>query len=63
MSDWSSDPFTLLFHLSKPIHFDLFEARMGIEGVIAELAAKKRTEEDLQTMEAALQRDEISFGE
>ena len=56
MSDWSSDPFSLLFHLSKPIQIDLFEARMGIEGIIAELAAKKRTEEDLQAMEAALQK-------
>ena len=53
MSDWSSDPFSLLFHLRKPIQIDLFEARKGIEGIIAELAAKKRTEEDLQTMEAA----------
>ncbi len=56
MSDWSSDPFSLLFHLSRPIHIDLFEARRGIEGVITELAAKKRTEEDLQNMEAALQK-------
>ncbi|HSB05106.1 MAG TPA: FadR/GntR family transcriptional regulator [Thermodesulfobacteriota bacterium] len=56
MSDWSSDPFSLLFHLSKPIHIDLFEARMGIEGIIAELAAKKRTEEDLQAMEATLRK-------
>jgi GntR family transcriptional regulator, transcriptional repressor for pyruvate dehydrogenase complex len=56
MSDWSSDPFSLLFNLSRPLHIDLFEARMGIEGIIAELAAKKRTEEDLQTMEAALQK-------
>jgi GntR family transcriptional repressor for pyruvate dehydrogenase complex len=56
ISDWSPDPFSLLFHLRKPTHFDLFEARMGIEGVIAELAAKKRTEEDLQKMEIALQK-------
>ena len=56
ISDWSSDPFSLLFHLSKPLHIDLFEARMGIEGIIAELAAKKRTETDLQNMEAALQK-------
>ena len=56
MSDWSSDPFSLLFDLSKPVHIDLFEARMGIEGVIAELAAKKRTEEDLQVMGAALRK-------
>ncbi len=55
MSNWSSDPFSLLFNLSKPVHIDLFEARMGIEGIIAELAAKKRTREDLQAMEAALQ--------
>lgn len=55
MGDWSSDPFSLLFNLSKPVHIDLFEARMGIEGIIAELAAKKRTEVDLQAMEAALQ--------
>jgi GntR family transcriptional regulator, transcriptional repressor for pyruvate dehydrogenase complex len=56
MSDWSSDPFSLLFNLSRPLHIDLFEARMGIEGIIAELAAKKRTEEDLQAMGAALQK-------
>ncbi len=56
LSDWSSDPFSLLFNLSRPFHIDLFEARMGIEGVITELAAKKRTEEDLQKMEAALQK-------
>ena len=55
MNDWSSDPFSLLFNLSRPLHIDLFEARMGIEGIIAELAAKKRTEEDLRAMEAALQ--------
>jgi GntR family transcriptional regulator, transcriptional repressor for pyruvate dehydrogenase complex len=54
MSSWSSDPFSLLFNLSKPVHIDLFEARMGIEGIIAELAAKKRTREDLEAMEAAL---------
>jgi GntR family transcriptional repressor for pyruvate dehydrogenase complex len=56
MNDWSSDPFSLLFNLSRPLHIDLFEARMGIEGIIADLAAKKRTEEDLQAMEAALQK-------
>ncbi len=55
LSKWSSDPFSLLFHLSKPVHIDLFEARMGIEGVIVELAAKKRKEEDLRKMEKALQ--------
>ncbi len=55
LSTWSSDPFSLLFHLSKPVHIDLFEARMGIEGVIVELAAKKRKEDDLQNMEKALQ--------
>ena len=56
MSDWSSDPFSLLFHLRKPIQIDLFEARMGIEGIIAELAAKKRTEDDLGKMAAALEK-------
>jgi len=63
MSDWSSDPFSLLFHLRQPIHLDLFEARMGIEGVIAELAAKKRTEEDLRAMEHALQRMRSRLGD
>ena len=63
MSDWSSDPFSLLFHLSKPIHIDLFEARMGIEGIIAELAAKKRTEEDLRAMETALQEMRSHLGD
>lgn len=56
MSSWSSDPFSLLFHLSKPVHLDLFEARMGIEGVIAELAAEKRTDADLLAMERALEK-------
>jgi GntR family transcriptional regulator, transcriptional repressor for pyruvate dehydrogenase complex len=56
MSGWSSDPFSLLFHLSRPIHIDLFEARMGIEGIIAELAAEKRTDADLLAMERALEK-------
>ena len=56
LSDWSSDAFSLLFHLSRPLHLDLFEARMGIEGIIVELAAKKRTDEDLRRMDLALER-------
>ncbi len=56
LSTCSSDPFSLLFHLSKPVHIDLFEARMGIEGIIVELAAKKRNQEDLRNMEKALKR-------
>lgn len=55
ISNLSSDSFSLLFHLNKSIHIDLFEARKGIEGVITELAAKKRTKEDLEKMKAALQ--------
>lgn len=63
MSDWSSDPFSLLFNLNRPVHIDLFEARMGIEGIIAELAAKKRTEEDLKNMEVALQNMRSNLGD
>jgi GntR family transcriptional regulator, transcriptional repressor for pyruvate dehydrogenase complex len=54
LSNWDHEPFSLLFDLRKELHIDLFEARMGIEGVIAELAARKRTEEDLREMESAL---------
>jgi GntR family transcriptional repressor for pyruvate dehydrogenase complex len=56
MSDWSADPYSLLFSLRQPMQVELFEARMGIEGVLAELAARKRTEKDLERMEAALQK-------
>lgn len=55
LDSWSSDPFSLLFELGKPLHIDLFEARKGIEGILAELAAEKRSDEDLRTMESALQ--------
>ena len=51
---WSHEAFSLFFDLNPSIHLDLFEARLGIEGFIAELAAKKRTEDDLKRMEAAL---------
>jgi GntR family transcriptional regulator, transcriptional repressor for pyruvate dehydrogenase complex len=56
MSDWSADPFSLLFSLRQPMQVELFEARKGIEGILAELAAKKRTAADLEKMEAALQK-------
>lgn len=56
LSTWSSDPFSLLFELRKEFSLDLLEARMWIEGIIAEWAAQKRNEEDLRSMERALQR-------
>ena len=56
LSSWSSDAFSLLFNLRTSVHIDLFEARIGIEGVVAELAAKKRSDEDLKRMELALQK-------
>lgn len=58
LSNWENDPFSLLFNLRKSIHIDLFEARIGIEGVVAELAATKRTEEDLKSMRIALRKME-----
>ena len=63
LSIWSSDPFSLLFDPRKEVHLDLFEARKGLEGIIGELAAQKRTEEDLQRMEDALQDMEGSAGD
>jgi GntR family transcriptional repressor for pyruvate dehydrogenase complex len=56
LGSWSHEPFSLLFDLNPSIHLDLFEARMGIEGLLAELAAKKRTEDDLRRMKVALER-------
>ena len=56
LGSWSHEPFSLFFDLNPSIHLDLFEARMGIEGLLAELAAKKRTEDDLRRMKVALER-------
>ena len=53
---WSHEAFSLFFDLNPSIHLDLFEARLGIEGFIAELAAERRAEDDLTRMEAALKR-------
>lgn len=52
---WSHEPFTLLFNLHPAMHLELFEARIGLEGLIAELAAKKRSVDDLKSMEHSLQ--------
>jgi len=54
LDSWSNDPFSILFDLNKTVHIDLFEARRGMEGVIAELAAEKRTDKDLESMELVL---------
>jgi GntR family transcriptional repressor for pyruvate dehydrogenase complex len=54
LDSWSNDPFSMLFELKKTVHIDLFDARRGIEGIIAELAAERRTDEDLERMELAL---------
>lgn len=54
LGSWSHEAFSLFFDLNPSVHLDLFEARLGIEGFVAELAAKKRTEDDLQRMESAL---------
>jgi GntR family transcriptional regulator, transcriptional repressor for pyruvate dehydrogenase complex len=56
LSNWRNDPFSLLFSLRPSVHIDLLEARIGIEGMISELAAKKRTEEDLASMQLALEK-------
>ena len=54
LDGWSHEPFSLLFDLNPSTHLELFEARIGLEGVIAELAARKRTAAHLRKMESAL---------
>jgi GntR family transcriptional regulator, transcriptional repressor for pyruvate dehydrogenase complex len=60
---WSHEPFSLLFNLNPSTHLDLFEARIGLEGVIAELAAKKRSQDDLTRMEIALRHMEAHLND
>lgn len=49
-----SDPFSILFLLDKSTLVEIFNARKIMEGPVAALAAEHRTEEDLKTMETAL---------
>jgi len=60
---WPHEPFTLLFNLHPTMHLDLFEARIGLEGLIAELAAKKRSADDLKSMEHSLQQMEAHLND
>ena len=48
------EPFSILFSINKSALFDIFEARKGLEGMVASLAALRRTEDDLEHMQAAL---------
>jgi GntR family transcriptional repressor for pyruvate dehydrogenase complex len=52
---WPLEPFSLLFSLNKSALFEVFEARKGLEGMVASLAAQRRTEGDLKTMREALE--------
>ena len=51
---WSAEPFGILFLLRKNVLFEIFEARKILEGAAASLAAARRSEEDLHSMEEAL---------
>jgi GntR family transcriptional repressor for pyruvate dehydrogenase complex len=51
---WPREPFKILFSLKKNALFEIFEARKGMDGTAASLAARRRNQEDLQAMEKAL---------
>ena len=51
---WPKEPFSILFSINKSALFDIFEARKGLEGMVASLAARRSTEDDLEHMQEAL---------
>ncbi len=51
---WPSEPFSIMLSIKRGMLFDIFEARKCLEGSVAELAARRRSDEDLQAMEEAL---------
>ena len=51
---WPSEPFSILFSIKKSVLFDIFEARMSLDGTAARLAARRRNQEDLTVMKEAL---------
>lgn len=50
----SSQALDILFLISKSTILEIFEVRKGMEGWVVSLAAKRRTEDDLLLMKAAL---------
>ena len=58
---WPSDPFSILFSIKKSVLFDIFEARMSLDGTAASLAARRRNQEDLAMMKQSLDNMERSL--
>jgi GntR family transcriptional repressor for pyruvate dehydrogenase complex len=48
------EPFSILLSLSKGALLDILEARKSLEGTVAALAARRRSDDDLQAMDKAL---------
>jgi GntR family transcriptional repressor for pyruvate dehydrogenase complex len=59
---WPLEPFSILLHLNKGSLLDIFEARKSLEGTVAALAARRRNEEDIKVMEAALRKMRLHVG-
>jgi GntR family transcriptional repressor for pyruvate dehydrogenase complex len=51
---WPSEPFSILFSIRKSVLFDIFEARMSLDGTAASLAARRSNPEDLAMMKESL---------
>ncbi|NWG12623.1 MAG: FadR family transcriptional regulator [Acidobacteria bacterium] len=51
---WPSEPVAMLLSVHKGAMIDIFEARKGLETMVAGLAARRRSDEDLDAMRAAL---------
>jgi GntR family transcriptional repressor for pyruvate dehydrogenase complex len=51
---WPCEPLAILFGINKSAMIEIFEARKGMEGLVAGLAAERRSEEDLKSMREAL---------
>jgi GntR family transcriptional repressor for pyruvate dehydrogenase complex len=51
---WPLEPFSILLSLNKGALLDIFEARKSLEGTVAALAARRRNDDDLKSMQEAL---------
>jgi GntR family transcriptional repressor for pyruvate dehydrogenase complex len=52
---WPVEPFAILFSINKSAMIEIFEARKGMEGMVAGLAARRSSDEDLESMRGALE--------
>ncbi|NWG14354.1 MAG: FadR family transcriptional regulator [Acidobacteria bacterium] len=52
---WPGEPLAILFSINKSALIEIFEARKGMEGLVAGLAAERRSEENLKSMREALE--------